>query len=57
MRAAVSRLTLQREVFRELLNPSLHFGPPPPPGLLGIGRFGAHDYPPSTYLHEGEECG
>jgi len=53
MTAAVSRLTLQREVFRELLNASLHFGPPPPPGSLGIGRFGAHDYPPSTYCTRG----
>ena len=53
MRAAVSRLTLQREVFPELLNASLHFGSPPPPGLLGIGRFGAHDYPPSTYCTRG----
>jgi hypothetical protein len=24
-------------------------GPPPPPWLLGIERFDAPDYPPSTY--------
>ena len=37
-------LTVQTKVFRELLIPSLHFGPPPPPCLLGIARFGAHDW-------------
>jgi hypothetical protein len=36
------------KVFRELLICVVHFGPPPPLCLLGIGRFGAHDYPPST---------
>ena len=29
-------------------------GPPPAPWLLGIERFGAPDYPPSTYdIREG----
>ena len=37
-------LTVQTKVFRELLIPSLHFGPPPPPCLLGIARFGAYDW-------------
>src|ERR1700692_4955464 len=38
------------EVFCGLLFSIPHLSPPPPPGLLGFGRFGAHDYPPSTYL-------
>jgi hypothetical protein len=45
------------EVFRGLLFSIPYLSPPPPPSLLGIGRFGAHDYPPSTYLMRGEECG
>jgi len=40
---------VDRQVFRELLFRALDFGPPPPPWLLGIERFGAPDYPPSTY--------
>jgi hypothetical protein len=45
------------EVFRDLLNEIPYLSPPPPPSLLGFGRFGVHDYPPSTYLMRGEECG
>lgn len=44
---------LQREVFRELLFPVPYLSPPPPPGLLRFARFGAHDYPPSTYCTRG----
>jgi hypothetical protein len=45
------------EVFRGLLFSIPYLSPPPPPGLLGVGRFGAHDYPPATYLTRGEEGG
>jgi hypothetical protein len=35
-----------REVFRELCFTALHFGPAPPPPLLGIRGAGAHDTRP-----------
>ncbi len=54
-RAATAQ-KVRSKVFRELLISALQFGPPPPPCLLGIGRFGAHDYPPSTYSRR-KECG
>ena len=57
MTVSMSPLRVQREVFRELLFPVPYFSPPRPPDLLGLGRFGAHDYPPSTYLMREEECG
>ena len=41
---------MDRQVFRELLFRALDLSPPPPPWLLGTERFGAPDYPPSTYL-------
>ena len=50
--------TVCSEVFRGLLFSSPYLSPPPPPCLLGIsGTSGAHDYPPSTYLTRGKECG
>jgi hypothetical protein len=52
----MSRQTRQKlwsEVFRDLLFWVLHFGPPPPPSLLGIERFGAHDNPPTTCDEKG----
>jgi hypothetical protein len=40
---------VDRQVFRDLLFRKIDLEPPPPPFLLGIERFGAPDYPPSTY--------
>lgn len=40
---------MHRQVFRDVLLMRMHLGPPPPPRLLVIERFGAPDYPPSTY--------
>jgi len=45
------------KVFRDLLIVGEQLDPPPPPWLLGIVRFGAHDYPPTTWMKKGEECG
>lgn len=45
---------VHRQVFRELLFRELDFEPASAPWLLGIERFGAPDYPPSTFdMREG----
>jgi hypothetical protein len=40
---------VDRQVFRDLLFRKLDCRPASAPWLLGIERFGAPDYPPSTY--------